>query len=85
MKIISSLYNGGGETASRYSVHFDDGITIMIVKSGDKFEYENMLSTGLDSIMFKKGWPKGKALEKRVKMAVEFVTNNIKKNRYKKR
>ena len=44
-----------------------------------------MLSTGLDSIMFKKGWPKGKALEKRVKMAEEFVANNIKRNRYKKR
>ena len=85
MKIVSSLYNGGGETAARYSVHYDDGITIMIIKKGSAFEYENMLSTGLDSIMFKKGWPKGKALEKRVTMAEEFVANNIKRNRYKKR
>ncbi len=85
MKIISSLYNGGGEAAARYSVHFDDGITVMIIKKGDVFEYENMLSTGLDSILFTKGWPKGKSLDKRVKMAEEFVANNIKRNRYKKR
>ena len=57
----------------------------MIIKKGDVFEYENMLSTGLDSILFTKGWPKGKSLDKRVKMAEEFVANNIKRNRYKKR
>lgn len=85
MKIVSSLYNGGGETAARYSVHFDDGITVLIIKKGDQFEYENMLSTGLDSVLFKKGWPKGKSLDKRVKLAEEFVSNNIKRNRYKKR
>lgn len=85
VKIISSLYNGGGESSGRYSVHFDDGITVLIVKKGDGFEYENMLSTGLNSVLFTKGWPKGKNLDKRFKMACEFVTNNIKRNRYKKR
>ena len=85
MKIISSLYNGGGELAARYSVHFDDGITILLIKKKDVFEYENMISTGLECIIFTKGWPRGKSLEKRVKMAEEFVANNIKRNRYKKR
>lgn len=85
MKITSSLYNGGGEATSRFSIHFDDGITILIVKKGQTFVYENMLSTGLDSVLFTKGWPKGKNLEKRINMAIEFVTNNIKRNRYKKK
>lgn len=84
MKITSSLYNGG-EATSRFSIHFDDGITILIVKKGQTFVYENMLSTGLDSVLFTKGWPEGKNLEKRINMAIEFVTNNIKRNRYKKK
>ena len=85
MKIISSLYNGGGDLAARYSIHFDDGITILLIRKKNIFEYENMISTGLESILFTKGWPKGKALEKRIKMAGESVANNIKRNRYKKR
>ena len=86
MKPISSLINGGTKKNPRYSVHFDDGITILLKTDNDKFVYENMLSVGLDSYYLKTGkWPAGKNLEKRVELATSFIQKNIKNNRYRKK
>lgn len=86
MKPISSLINGGTTAKPRYSVHFDDGITLILKTEKEELVYENMLSVGLDTYYFKKGkWPGGKNLEKRVELAVAFVHKNIKNNRYRKK
>ena len=80
MKPVSSLLNGGTKKNPRYSVHFDDGITLIVKTVDDKIVYENMLSVGLDTYYLKKGkWPAGKNLEKRVELASEFINKNIKK------
>ena len=86
MKPVSSLLNGGTKKNPRYSVHFDDGITLIVRTVDDDIVYENMLSVGLDSYYLKKGkWPKGANLEKRVELAKEFINKNIKNNRYRKK
>lgn len=83
MKPVSSLLNGGTKASPRYSVHFDDGITMIIKTEQGELVYENMLSVGLDSYFLKKGkWPTGKNLEKRVTLATDFINKNIKNNRY---
>ena len=86
MKPIGSLVNGkgSGENQPRFSVQFDDGITILLHTVKEQISYENMLSVGVGSYYLKTGkWPKGKALENRVNMAIEYVQKNIKNNRYK--
>lgn len=86
MKPIGSLRNGGTSDKPRFSVHFDDGMTIILHTVGVDLVYENMLSVGVDSYYLKKGkWPTGKNLEKRVDMAIAYVGKNIKRNRYKKK
>lgn len=86
MKPISSLINGGTKTKPRYSVHFDDGITILLKTDKEELVYENMLSVGPDTYYLKKGkWPAGKNLDKRVELAVAFINKNIKNNRYRKK
>lgn len=86
MKPISSLVNGGTKTKPRYSVHFDDGITLILKTEKEELVFENMLSVGLDTYYLKKGkWPSGKNLEKRVDLAVAFIQKNIKNNRYRKK
>lgn len=86
MKPISSLLNGGTKKNPRYSVHFDDGITLILKTIDGVLAYENMLSVGLDTYYLKKGkWPTGKNLEKRVELAVAYISNNIKNNRYRKK
>ena len=55
MKPVSSLLNGGTKASPRYSVHFDDGITMIIKTEQGELVYENMLSVGLDSYYLKKG------------------------------
>lgn len=86
MKPISSLSNGGTKSKPRYSVHFDDGITLIINTESNQLVYESMLSTGLDSYYIKKKkWPAGKNLKDRVEMAIAFINKNKKNNRYKKR
>lgn len=85
MKPVSSLLNGGTKKNPRYSVHFDDGITLIVKTVNDKIVYDNMLSVGLDTYYLKKGkWPSGKNLEKRVELASEYINKNIKNNRYRK-
>ena len=86
MKPIGSLVNskGSGEHQPRFSVQFDDGITILLHTIKDEIVYENMLSVGPDTYFLKKGkWPSGKNLEKRTTMAIDYVQKNIKNNRYK--
>ena len=86
MKPISSLVNGGTKTKPRYSVHFDDGITLILKTEKEELVFENMLSVGLDTYYLKKGkWPSGKNLEKRIDLAVAFIQKNIKNNRYRKK
>ena len=86
MKPISSLINGGTKTKPRYSVHFDDGITLILKTENDTLVYENMLSVGLDTYYLKNmRWPAGKNLEKRVELADAFINKNIKNNRYRKK
>jgi hypothetical protein len=86
MKPTSSLINGGTKTKPRYSVHFDDGITLILKTENDTLVYENMLSVGLDTYYLKNmRWPTGKNLEKRVELAVAFINKNIKNNRYRKK
>ncbi len=84
MKILSSIHNVKSfDCGPRFSIEFDDGITILLQTVKGELVYENMISIGLNSIVFSKGWPKGKNLEKRVTLAREYVSNNIKRNRYK--
>lgn len=86
MKPVSSLINGGTKTKPRYSVHFDDGITILLKTANEELVYENMLSVGPDTYYLKKGkWPSGKNLDTRVELAVAFINKNIKNNRYRKK
>ena len=86
MKPVSSLLNGGTKKNPRYSVHFDDGITLIVKTVDEQIVYENMLSVGLDSYYLKKGkWPTGKNLEKRIELASQFINKNIKNNRYRKK
>ena len=86
MKPIGSLRNGGTADKPRFSVHFDDGMTIILHTVGDVLVYESMLSVGIGSYFLKTGkWPSGKNLEKRVDMAIAYVEKNIKRNRYKKK
>lgn len=86
MKPVSSLLNGGTKKNPRYSVHFDDGITLIVKTVDEQIIYENMLSVGLDSYYLKKGkWPTGKNLEKRIELASQFINKNIKNNRYRKK
>ena len=83
MKPVSSLLNGGTKKNPRYSVHFDDGITMIMKTVDGEIQYESMLSVGLNSYYLKKGkWPTGKNLEKRVELCREFINKNIKNNRY---
>lgn len=86
MKPIGSLVNSNKSDSNhpRFSVHFDDGMTILLQTIRDDLVYENMLSVGIGSYFLKTGkWPKGKQLEKRVNMSIEFIKKNIKNNRYK--
>jgi hypothetical protein len=86
MKPISSLINGGTKNNPRYSVHFDDGITIILKTANGELIYENMLSVGPDTYYLKKGkWPSGKNLDNRIELAVAFINKNIKNNRYRKK
>ena len=86
MKPVSSLLNGGTKKNPRYSVHFDDGITLIVKTVDEQIVYENMLSVGLDSYYLKKGkWPAGRNLEKRIELASQFINKNIKNNRYRKK
>ena len=86
MKPISSLSNGGTKKNPRYSVHFDDGITLIIKTVNDQLVYDGMLSTGLGSYYLKKGkWPSGKNLDERMELAVAYVQKNKKNNRYRKK
>ena len=86
MKPIGSLVNGGTKSKPRYSVHFDDGITILLKTESEQLVYENMLSVGLETYFLKKGkWPSGKNLDKRIELAVAFINKNIKNNRYRKK
>ena len=86
MKPISSLRNGGTSKSPRYSVHFDDGITLIVKTVNDKLCYDTMLSVGLDTYYLKKGkWPTGKNLEKRMELAIQFINKNVKNNRYRKK
>ena len=86
MKPVSSLFNGGTKKNPRFSVHFDDGITLILYTKNDELLYENMLSVGLDSYYLKKRkWPSGKNLEKRMELAIAFITKNKKNNRYRKK
>lgn len=83
MKPVSSLLNGGTKKNPRYSVHFDDGITMIIQTKDNDLVYENMLSVGLDSYYLKNAkWPSGKNLEKRIELCRQFIQKNIKNNRY---
>jgi hypothetical protein len=82
MKITGTLRNTAFNKEI-FHVHFDDGMTINIRRSGQQFIYDNMVSKGLDSYFLKKGkWPKGKNLEKRMEMGVALIKKNIKNNRY---
>lgn len=86
MKPISSLVNStkSHENHPRFSVHFDDGMTILLHTVKDELVYENMLSVGVGSYYLTTGkWPTGKNLEKRVRLSVEYIQKNIKNNRYK--
>lgn len=86
MKPISSLSNGGTKTNPRYSVHFDDGITIILTTKNNELVFDGMLSTGLESYYLKKGkWPAGKNLEKRMELATAYINKNKKNNRYRKK
>ena len=83
MKPISSLLNGGTKQKPRYSVHFDDGITLLMETINGEIVYNNMLSVGLDTYYFqKKKWPAGKNLDKRIELAVAYIQHKIKNNRY---
>ena len=76
MKIESARFNS---THEAFSVSFSDGITIIMDK---RLTYKHMLSTGPDSFYITKGkWPKGKNLEKRITLGVEWIEKN--KSRYK--
>jgi|TARA_B110000196_G_C20664433_1_gene438956 hypothetical protein len=82
MKITGTLRNTAFNKEI-FHVHFDDGMTINIRRTGKTFLYDNMVSKGLDSYFLKKGkWPKGKNLEKRMEMGVALIERNIKNNRY---
>jgi len=86
MKPIGSLVNStkSHENHPRFSVHFDDGMTILLHTVAGELVYENMLSVGVGSYYLTKGkWPSGKNLEKRVNMSIEYIQKNIKNNRYK--
>jgi hypothetical protein len=86
MKPVSSLSNGGTKTRPRYSVHFDDGITLIVNFKDGVIQYESMLSVGLGSYYLKKGkWPAGKNLDKRIELADQYINKNIKNNRYRKK
>ena len=85
-KPTSSLLNSKKTDRNhpRFSVHFDDGMTIIIETVKSELVYENMLSVGIGSYYLKKGkWPTGKNLETRIEMSIEYIKNNIKRNRYK--
>lgn len=86
MKPIGSLSNGGTKKNPRYSVHFDDGMTLIIKTVNDQLVFDGMLSTGLDSYYLKTGkWPSGKNLDKRMELAVAYIQKNKKNNRYRKK
>jgi hypothetical protein len=77
MKIESARFNSDRKS---FSVSFSDGITIIL---NEQLMYKHMISTGLDSFYATKGkWPKGKNLEKRITLGVEWIEKN--KSRYKK-
>lgn len=86
MKPVGSLVNGKGtgEHQPRFSVQFDDGITILLHTVKGEILYENMISVGLDTHFLKNmKWPSGKNLSNRTALAIEYVQKNIKNNRYK--
>ena len=86
MKPIGSLVNGKGtgEHQPRFSVQFDDGITILLHTVKGEIVYENMISVGLDTYFLKNmRWPTGKNLSNRSALAIDYVQKNIKNNRYK--
>lgn len=84
MKPISSLkFKCEGET--RFSVHFDDGMTIVVRHVDDDFEYVTMLSVGLETYYTtKRKWPDKRNMNARMRMIKAFIERNIKNNRYKK-
>lgn len=66
----------------KFSVSFDDGITVVYHWIDDQLEYFTMLSTGLSSSFINTGkWPTSRNLDKRKLVASERVVKN--KNRYK--
>jgi hypothetical protein len=76
MKITGARWN---DVTSNFCVDFDDGITLII---DEQHQLSNMLSVGVDTYFFRKNkWPAGQNLNKRVKLAGEWVTKN--KHRYK--
>ena len=82
MKITGSLRNTAFNKEI-FHVHFDDGMTINIRRTGKGFSYDSMVSRGMDSYYLKKGkWPKGKNLEKRIEMGVALIEKNLKNIRY---
>lgn len=70
-----------------FHVYFDDGITINMERTRvdpNDFDFDGMLSTGLDSYYLKKGkWPAGANLRKRIELAVALIEKNLHNNRYK--
>lgn len=84
MKPLSSLkFNREGET--RYSVHFDDGMTIVVRHVDESFEYVTMLSVGSETYYTTKHkWPDKRNINTRMRMIKTFIERNIKNNRYKK-
>ena len=83
MKITGTLRNTA-HNKEVFHVYFDDGITINIKRSkAGKFEYDGMISTGLDSYYLKKKkWPKGANLDKRINLGVALIEKNLNNNRY---
>lgn len=83
MKPVSSL-KFKRDNKTLYSVHFDDGITIVIEQQDESFDYQYMLSTGIGSYYLTRGkWPTGKNLQNRIQASQDYVKRNIKNNRYK--
>ena len=76
MKIESARYNN---IWRNYAVTFGDGVTVIL---GEKFEYLNMISCGLDSYYMKKWkWPTTKNINARILLGITWIEKN--KNRYK--
>jgi hypothetical protein len=69
-----------GSNVIKFSVSFDDGITVIYHWLDEKLEYFSMLSTGLSSSFISTGkWPTKRNLEKRKLVATERVVKNRKR------